>query len=312
MAIIDKKGRLHGKLGKLNYRVLKNGLEVVSTLPKRVRQTRATKESGLEFGLASNTASIIRTAFESVTLLNDSGMTNRLTSTVLRSIKNSATKGRGERDLHDGDLSHLKDFQFNTNSPLTDVLPVTPQCLITEGKRLKVHLPVFQGADLKRMPYGTTCIMELVLIAFDFRKKYYETLDYTNIEIDRKQNNSISWEPEVEIPAGCIAILSMSLNYSSYSSNTNSYTHLNSKAFSPAAIVMATSIPEDQVSNVQEKRENAIEISDYLGSELLNKILELRLKDRKYQAELRGKQKPRPKPLPDVRPVLMKGKKYFK
>jgi len=40
MAIIDKNGRIHGKIGPLSYRVLKNGTGIISSMPKRMKQTR--------------------------------------------------------------------------------------------------------------------------------------------------------------------------------------------------------------------------------------------------------------------------------
>jgi len=86
MAKVDKKGFLHGKVGPVVYSV-KWQQQFVSEKATDVKQTSATKESALEFGLASSSAFVIRDAFSSTCFMSDPGMINRLNVAVLRCIK---------------------------------------------------------------------------------------------------------------------------------------------------------------------------------------------------------------------------------
>ncbi len=109
MAIIDTRGRLHGKIGPVVYRTVGN-TNIAQIKAAKVRQTYATKESAIEFGLASNTAKVIRKALYPLTYTADGGMINRLNTAVLKCIKTAEGKEKGERDLHDADLRPLEGF----------------------------------------------------------------------------------------------------------------------------------------------------------------------------------------------------------
>ena len=112
MAIIDKKGALHGSVSNIVYRTWRD-LNVVQTKPSRVKQTLSSKEAGLEFGLCSSTARVMREAFCWAYKGCDGGMVNRFTSAVRKSVLASPKK-RGERDIHAADLSFLKVFSLTT------------------------------------------------------------------------------------------------------------------------------------------------------------------------------------------------------
>src|SRR5690606_26619675 len=125
MAIIDKKGFIRGRIGNTVYRKV-GDTNIIQSRPARVRQTAATKESALEFGLASSTAKVLRHMFAGLSHYADGGMINRLNNTVLNAIRNGNGANPGQRHLHQGDLSQLVGFQFNRNSPLEETLAIAP------------------------------------------------------------------------------------------------------------------------------------------------------------------------------------------
>ena len=88
MALIDRRGVLHGSVSNMVYRSYR-GQQIAQLKPAKVKQTVTSKEAGLEFGLASSTARAIRQAFANVFPGNDGRMSNRLTVAVRKCIASS-------------------------------------------------------------------------------------------------------------------------------------------------------------------------------------------------------------------------------
>ncbi|WP_374165915.1 hypothetical protein [Arcticibacter sp. MXS-1] len=209
MAIIDKNGGIHGSAGSVVYRTYR-GRNVLQSKPKRKKQTPASIRSACEFGLASSSARIIRQAFHPLHRdLHDGAMVNRLTSAVSRSIR-ASSKERGERDLHDGDLSFLEGFSFNAASGLFPSLQVKPRVSLTEQGQVKVSLPSL-GVDselLDRFYEAGRFRIRFVLVAFNFREEFYEYVDVKDVVLSR-----LSPLPAQELlfdgewPQGCLLLL---------------------------------------------------------------------------------------------------------
>ena len=78
-----------------------------------------TRENGSEFGRAGSAGRIVRTAFKMLLLnASDNRVTSRLTREMVKVIQADTTNVRGERNVLDGDLKLLEDFEFNINAAL--------------------------------------------------------------------------------------------------------------------------------------------------------------------------------------------------
>ena len=291
MAIIDSKGRLHGKLGPHVYRTI-GDRSIVQSRAAKVRQTLSTRESALEFGMASNAARILRWAFLPLTYTADGGMINRMNVAVLKCIKDSREKKRGERDLHDGDLGNLAGFQFNKNSPLGDLLKVRPVAELDADSRLKVRVPAFKEAgDLQSIPYSHYCVLRLILVAVNFRENYYEYGGHLDIRIGRgRVFEGQEWQPEAILPAGCIAMVSVSLHYFGAAGMLDEAPGLNSTDMGPAELLAAFKIPAVEESTDIPETEKAMDgeikrfpLTNNRSGELLRELTRIKkLKEKKY------------------------------
>ncbi|WP_374165784.1 hypothetical protein [Arcticibacter sp. MXS-1] len=241
MAIIDKNGGIHGSAGSVVYRTYR-GMNVVQSKPKKKKQTPASIRSACEFGLASSAARVIREAFYPLhRSRHDGGMGNRLTSAVCTSIRASA-KERGERDLHDGNLSFLEGFSFNAASPLFPSLQVKPQVSLTEEGQVKVELPEINldRELLDRFYEAKRFRIRFLLIAFNFREEFYELVDMKEAVMDRgEQIPAQELLFDNDRPKGSLLLLSASIDYLSYNRLDKSYEPLNTKEFSPCDIIAA-------------------------------------------------------------------------
>ncbi len=301
MAIIDSKGRLHGKVGNVVYRTV-GDMRIVQARPARIRQTLSTKESALEFGLASNCGRILRSLYASFTCYSDGRLLNRMNTALLKVLKDTE-KSRGERDLHDGSPQHLQGLQFNINSPLTEMLAVRPICSMEDGG-IRVQLPAFNMSEDLQLPKHTkNAVLRLMIAAISFREGYYEYLDYKDIPLQYgKVIPEQEWLSDVALPAGSIVLVSASLHCFGMNGIDGEPLSLNGKEYSPAEIIGAYKIDEAVKVEVKNEIESRGETADqtiskktflnrhrlinYRGEEILKEIDRKRKRDKKYQAAI--------------------------
>ena len=297
MAVIDSRGRLHGKVGNVVYRTV-GDMKIVQAKPARVKQTLSTKESALEFGLTSNCGRILRSLYSSFACYSDGRLLNRMNAALLKTLKDTE-KLRGERDLHDGNPKHLQGLQFNVNSPLTEVLAVRPLCSMMDGG-IRVQLPAFNVSEQVQLPkYTKNAVLRLMVAAINFRERYYEYLDYKDIPL--QYGRSIpqqEWVSEVALPAGSIVMVSASLHCFGMKGIDGEPLSLNGKEYSPAEIIGAYGIDGEMKEEIEFKNEAKKEIAhekafpnrhrliNYRGEEILKEIARKRKRDKKYQERL--------------------------
>lgn len=320
MAIIDHKGIIRGVVGPSVFRHSR-GKNIVQSRSRKYKQTAASIASSAELGLISSSAAVIRHAFAPAYRYYDGAAVGRMTSAVGRSVRSAAGTICGERDLHDGDLSCLPGTEFNRNSPLKDVLPVQPQISRDESGAVLVQMPALNmNTDLK-LPRelsakGYKIRIRFLLLAFNFRESYYEYVDNQELEY-RLHGQATAQELRLggDIPAGSMLLLSMSLSlYGSHALDKGPVL-LNSKAFSPAALVGAWQepglVPLVKAAPAPE-REGRISI-DYVGNRLLAglpKRIQQRARAGTSNAFIRNRQqnlKMLRQPNPDDHPQIVKG-----
>lgn len=214
MAINDKKGHVHGKIGPLVYRSNK-GQQIVQSLPRKFKQTIATQLTGHEFGLASTISAAMRHVIGMIIDQSDSGMAHRFTSLIRNSLHH-AEKPIGERDLHDANLKDFRGFQFNLDAPFERTLKKTPISTIDEAGVLHFELDITDTEDdfafVQQVPKITPAI-KLTSIAFDFRKNVVQTVDHQEFQIPSHQPYTIQYTSSKNLPPGAIIIVLLSLHY---------------------------------------------------------------------------------------------------
>lgn len=237
----------------------------------------------MEFGLASSTAKVIRQVLDPAYSRYDGKMINRLNSAVSACIRNSSSKGRGDRDLHDGHLACLDGFQFNAASPLHEELQYQPECCLREDGKLLIRLPA-QQLKRRKSHYRAEYTLRLLVTAIDFRQEWTRYLKHEDITLAYNLAfEGREWLVE-DIPAGNIILVSLSLQATEYNSMHEPQS-LNTKEWSPSAILAAYSTggqePELQgaegKATYEERREAGyIVLGSYFGNQILQAILLIR------------------------------------
>ncbi len=158
-----------------------------------------------EFGQAAKGSALIRRAFRTMMpkVANDE-LHSRLTKVCKEVINSDAGHPRGSRMLINGDLSLLKDFNFNMEGRFGLLVRIPFQHTIdrTAGT-VSVGMPAFAPADGIRFPkHATHARLKLGVAALDFEKETFtfESASSTPVPKGRKPI-----KPEdliVQLPAG--------------------------------------------------------------------------------------------------------------
>ncbi|WP_069658289.1 hypothetical protein [Arcticibacter eurypsychrophilus] len=242
MAIIDHKGKIRGIAGSVIFRGYRKK-QIVQGKPKAYPLTAASITSSSEFGLISSAASAIRKAFLPAYRYYDGPAVGRVTSAVSKCVRGAAGTVAGERDLHDGELSHLNGLEFNLNNPLSAVLLVKPQVERDIEGVVRVLMPAMNLSKDLKIPQsikGKTYRVKVrfLLTGFNFRENYYEYIDNQEISYQRDEKTEAQTiEMRGTVPSGCILVLSMSLSFYSFSDMDQELVLLNSVECSPCAII---------------------------------------------------------------------------
>ena len=310
MAIIDKRGILHGSVDNIVYRGYLDK-QVAQIKPKKFKQTLASKESSLEFGLCSSTARVIRHAFGYTYSGYDGRMINRMNSAVRNGIT-ASQKARGERDMNDADLSFLSGFQFNNNSPMPKVLRARPETYLDAENKMCVKLPAITQKDIQGPRNGANYIIRFAAIAFDFKNRVFCYNSVKEIKIGYKLDfGGGVIQLEDEVIKGRLVLLSMSI-HASANDGFGGIETLNSKTWSPCELIGAwhTAGESEGGKDNNIKKDRMIEVA-YCGNDILKAIARLREKAQvtinQQKKAVQAKPKIEIKLKPDTGPVLPKG-----
>lgn len=149
--------------------------ERIATDPVFVR----TRENGAEFSRAGKASKLLRTVFRTQ-LQNARGKRtpSRLTQELMRVIHTDSANPRGQRNVTDGELSLLQDFDFNNNAQLGSVLfaPYTATMDRASGTA-GVSLPAFLPAnDITPPPGATHFLVHAAAAAVNFTSETYKVV----------------------------------------------------------------------------------------------------------------------------------------
>ncbi|PRY55134.1 hypothetical protein B0I27_10199 [Arcticibacter pallidicorallinus] len=256
MASIDNKGRIHGKAGSVIYRMYR-GKNIMQGKPRKFEQTEGSIRASTEFGLSSSAAAAIRRAFEPAYIHRDGEAVSRTTQQVYRSLRNSLSGSIGQRDLHDANLQDLLGMDFNGASPLAEVLQISHSVFRNAEGNLEVSLGRFKPKEDVKKAAGypdsaSRYRIRLMVVALDFRQEYLEYLDIKDLDVHKTavmEAQTITLNAKAD--PGCIVMLSMSLLMYDQVPHTCEYVLLNTKGFSPCAIIGA--FPAEQAAPMAAK-----------------------------------------------------------
>ena len=156
--------KLQGSVGGFTFVKTQDGYiakEKTSISAKRIASDPAferTRENNAEFGRAGTAAKLLRNATHSL-LQNakDAKLSPRLTKEMMRVLKADTTSIRGQRNIPDGDISLLLDFDFNFNAPFKTIFyPAYTTNIDRATGILSVNIPALLPANDISVPESTT------------------------------------------------------------------------------------------------------------------------------------------------------------
>lgn len=147
---------------------------------------KRTRENGLEFGRAGKASKQLRTALrDMVKNVADSGMSRRLTKEFVKVVRADAISDRGLRNVIDGELGFLENFEFNLGSRMDTTLfaPLTATIDRVTGTG-SIVLPPFNPAEMVEAPEGASHFrITCGITAIDFQGDKYESAQATSGEL---------------------------------------------------------------------------------------------------------------------------------
>lgn len=284
MAKVDNKGMVRGTVGSVVYRGYREK-NIIQGKPGKFKQTSDSIRASTEFGLSSTTAAVIRNAFRPAYIYRDGEAVSRSTTLVYRGIMGSLTGSVGQRDLHDADLNSIIGMDFNIKSRVSDVLQVSQRVERDQEGKISVFMGALNAKTGLRVPQSISKAVSkyrirFSLIGFNFRKEYYEYLEVKDLEVSKYgqlEAQAIRFETQPE--ADQLLMLSVSLLAYSETRMEEGYVLLNSKEFSPCAIIAAYAAEEPggypagpvnmELSEEQQVRGASIYNMCYEGNRLL-------------------------------------------
>ena len=156
--------KIEGSIGDLTYYKSQDGYlvkERTSLSAERISSDpnfQRTRENNAEFGRAGKAGKTMRHSINAlIKNAKDSKLVSRLTKNMMKVLKTDATHLRGERTVSTGDLTLLKDFEFNLAAILSSTVyaPFTTSINRVAGT-LTVDLPAFVPSAAIIAPSGAT------------------------------------------------------------------------------------------------------------------------------------------------------------
>lgn len=159
---------------------------------KRIKTDPAyerTRQHGAEFGRAGKASKLLRDSLRVLLITAaDSRVTSRLTRKMLRVIKSDPVNKRGERTAAKGDLTELKNFEFNALASLKANFPV--QYVINADRAnglIQVQFEAFITNAHVIAPIGVSHFkITIAAVELDFDEEAYTVKMSSTEPIDRQ------------------------------------------------------------------------------------------------------------------------------
>ena len=175
-----------------NYR----GKPAVRTMPKKVKQSRATKDSAKLFGRAARLARSIREGlFLLYSDVSDRLMMNRLNAAVFQCLKDGPAGGEDFA----ADLPFLKGFQMNQERELSEFMKKAVKSSFDEAGNLVLSIASLNPQKDLSVPAGTQTVM-LRIGACSVSWNDPTVYDHHTIEINIPYSDSSRAREEMVLP----------------------------------------------------------------------------------------------------------------
>jgi hypothetical protein len=155
--------KVKGTLGDLTFYKSQDGYlirEKGGIDKKKIKNDPAfkrTQENGSEFGRAGKAGKLLRTAFRTLLLNADNRVVSRLHSHMMAVIKTDAVSARGLRNVTQGNVGLLTDFEFNNRAPLGSAFFAPYNAAIDRATgEFTVSIPPFNPSAVIMAPPGCT------------------------------------------------------------------------------------------------------------------------------------------------------------
>jgi len=226
-----------GKMANLifyNFR----GRPAVRTMPKKVKQTRATKDSAKLFGKAARLSRVIREGlYPLYSDLGDASIMPRLTGAVFQCLKDEeATIGA---EVFKDNLFFLRSFQWNRERELTEIMKKAVRPSFDEAGNLVLSLASLTPHKDLSVPAGTqTVILKIGACSISWNDP--DIYDHHSLEINIPYNGGSRPAEEIVLPLKLkknrLVLIGLALRYS----NGKQWRDINDKKkWMPVGIVQA-------------------------------------------------------------------------
>ena len=252
MAFFDGKN-FRGKIGKVVYKVDKDGRMIVQSAPGPVKQTEASKKTAGVMGNASTLSKQIRTAMFRLFDDNHPGnMINALSAANRTILEHCCDKETMTYTFQEDSFDNLAGFQFNDKSPISSFLWVKPYLTLNENKdKITLTIPAFEiPQQLKMANYANMCEIHVAMGQYALHKGLEKRIPPQQAEIGVNQTEFPETAFLFDIMPGCLGVIGIGFKY--YQLQNQIKTPLNSKLLNPAAIVGAIYTPGTFVKPPQE------------------------------------------------------------
>ena len=144
------------------------------------------RKNNIEFTNVGKACKLLRKAVNAVTAgVADGRSTSRLMGLMAKAVQADLVNPRGKRNVVDGDLSLLEDFNFNKNADIAAVLKVEPKHSIDRVTgELKISIPAFDPVAKLIAPKDATHFKVISAGAeLNFPNKGIKNADYESAYI---------------------------------------------------------------------------------------------------------------------------------
>lgn len=242
MAQLDRNKSINGAIGNVVFKTI-GGKQILQSKPDSIRHTERTKAAASEFRQCSKWGTRLRKSLVSFLAKEEGGyMHSRLNGQLYAAIQQNNSLPKGERNPLNSDMASLAGFEFNTYSPFAEHFLPEIEVTLNNQRQVEITVPEFQPATAIKFAKGTKqAELLLYVLATDFESGSGFRDAYTVVPVPNNYQAvpETNWTSPPMEEGKLILVCAKLLLY-----NTNRFTekhYINSKAFSPAGVLMVTS-----------------------------------------------------------------------
>jgi hypothetical protein len=243
---------LSGSLGPYVFRIV-NGKQIVSRKEAAGtrKQSPATKAASKVFGDAAKLGTQLRKSLAAqYPDLFDRVSTNHISGHLFKALCSSKDPLSGRFEFEEDSFGVMEKLEFNLKSSVSTMMAKIPHVGL-----MKNHLIVFLSGlsiprEFKFPKKSIRCEISVALSLFRLKDGLMaELAESQSITVEKKDGIIRPYEFKFEVPAGCLCLVSIFLNYSTV--NRNGWLLMKDSEFSPGCICGAIVTPGKYQGNDQ-------------------------------------------------------------